>query len=172
MPENQPSPLHQPLPLDQIIETPGLMWWQITLIILPSLVILWGAYLLFKHASKKREVSISAKQKLEASLHKLLASNSNHKVFAVEISILLRQYLLNKFQSPTLFQTDQEINSDLLSSIPLPQRSQENVLEFLNQLQVFKFKQSEPSDLSQQQVSEQLKTLVIEIESKPPVAKS
>lgn len=136
------SPLHPPVPLskiNEVIEMPGLNWWQICLIVLASLLLLVALIFLLKLIFKERIKEIQSSDTFSEELSKLSGSSLPLNKFSEKLSLIFRQYLTEKFNTPTLFKTDQEINTNTLDQIDIEPKRKEDILSLLATLKETKF---------------------------------
>lgn len=136
------SPLHPPLPLSEInevLEMPGLNWWQICLIVMASFLLLVALIFLLKLIFKKRIKEIQPSETFNEAIAKLSISSLPLNKFSEKLSLIFRQYLTEKFNTSTLFKTDQEIDINTLDKIGLEPQRKADILSLLVKLKEAKF---------------------------------
>ena len=168
------SPLHPPLPLNQInevLDMPGLNWWQISLIVLASLILIVALIFLGKFAFKKRVIEIQPADVFHEQASQLTGSSLPLNTFSEKLSLIFRQYLTERFNTPTLFKTDQEIDTHTLEQLHLEETKKEKILALLATFKEVKFiplsenTATHPSHTPSSLVEES-KALVKELEAK------
>jgi hypothetical protein len=109
-------------------------------------------------------VKVNHLQEAEKRIRDLLAQKYETKQFATDLSIIMREYLTDRLDSPALFQTSEEINHSALGSLQLSPKVKEGILEYVNKLHRLKYDQEIPDRVIQQEVSNHLKLLLISVD--------
>jgi len=159
------SPLIPTKPLDQVLPPPFMLWWQWAILVITALLTTVVILFLLKKLSKR---SSSAKlenplEVAETQISKLLEKSPQTSEFPVHLSIILREYIYKRFNGKSLFQTKEEINASHLEALDLSKPLKEESLDFINQLDKFKYSQSD-HEIAHTEVANTLKMLLIKLD--------
>lgn len=162
----QDSPLIPPTPLDDVIPSPLLLWWQWALIAIGVILILTVILLIMKFWKKKPpvEVVISPLKVAEEKLTDATHSELTDKELFLYLSVILREYITTRFYCPTLFETNEEINAHHFDKLNIPEPKKQEAVEFINQLEKLKYGDAQEGVIIPQEIIHSLSLLIIQLD--------
>lgn len=162
----QDSPLIPPTPIDEVIPLPLLLWWEWALLGLVVLILLGLIYLILKVTKRKvaKTLQPSALAKAERKLDGLAQQEMNQKELVLSLSLILREYITHRFDCPTLFQTNEEINTHHLDVLEISVERKQEATTFINQLEKLKYSISPEQTLIPQEIVNSLRMLLIQLD--------
>ena len=159
----QDSPLIPPTPIDEFIPPPLLLWWQWVLLAIGVLIGLVLIFIVIKLSKKKVQNALlpSPLAQAEDKLHEMSKKEVNQKELSLSLSLILREYITLRFDCPTLFQTNEEINAHHLDALEISEEREQEATQFINQLEHLKYRSNQEQSLIPQEIINSLRMLLI-----------
>ena len=149
--------------------TPLFLWWQWALLSLAALIILW---LLFTFLTRKKRTKTPETSPIQQAIQKLktLSQQSlDSNQTAIQLSLIIREYLQARLQDPALFETDEELDNRTKDLDKLPASISPKLKQYLHHVATLKYAPKSSAKASElcEKASELLNSMEQQLQPKP-----